>query len=151
MGLIPTDAASLVDLGSGAGFPGLVLAELLRGRNIRVALYESIQKKRNFLTAVAGRLKLGVEIRAGRIETAEREPFDVIVARACAPMPKLLGYAQRFWGPRSRALFLKGQNVGSELTESHKCWNMHVQKHQSRSSLTGVVLEIRGLEYVASE
>ena len=148
---IPPDATSLVDLGSGAGFPGLVLAELLRDRNIRVVLYESTQKKRDFLTAVAGRLTLRVEVRITRIEKSASEPFDVITARACAPLSKLLGYAQRFWSTATVALLLKGQNVGAELTEAHKCWKMRAQQHLSRSSPTGVVLEIRGLESVASD
>ena len=148
---IAADATSLVDLGSGAGFPGLVLAELLRERNIRVVLYESTEKKRDFLNTVAGRLALRVEIRSTRIEQSAAEAFDVITARACAPLSKLLGYAQRFWGDSTVALLLKGQNVGVELTEAHKCWRMSAQQHPSRSSPTGVVLEIRGLESVASD
>jgi 16S rRNA (guanine527-N7)-methyltransferase len=146
---VPAEAESLVDLGSGAGFPGLVLAELLRDRDLRIALYESTQKKRDFLTAVADRLGLRVELRGVRIEDSQGERFDVITARACAPLPKLLGYAQRFWAPRTVALFLKGQNLGAELTEAHKYWKMNIQKHSSRSSPTGAVLEIRGLESVA--
>jgi 16S rRNA (guanine527-N7)-methyltransferase len=148
---IPPAAQSLVDLGSGAGFPGLVLAELLRDRPTRVVLYESTQRKRDFLSAVAQRLDLRVEIRGMRIEESKPEPFDVITARACAPMPKLLRYAQKFWTAGTVALFLKGQNVGVELTEAHKCWKMNIQKHASRSSPSGVVLEIRGLESVASD
>ena len=147
---IPAEACSLVDLGSGAGFPGLVLAELLRRRQLRIVLYESTGKKRDFLLAVATRLNLLVEIRGDRIEASKPEPFDVITARACAPLAKLLGYAQAFWSHQTLALFLKGQNLGPELTEAHKYWKMNIQKHQSRSSSTGVVLEIRGLKRVAS-
>jgi 16S rRNA (guanine527-N7)-methyltransferase len=142
---VPVQTRSLVDLGTGAGFPGLVLAELLRERAIRIVLYDSVRKKRDFLRAVADRLSLVVEIRGERIEDADSEPFDVITARACAPLNTLLSYAQPFWKENSVALFLKGQNVGVELTEAHKYWRMLVQKHQSRSSATGVLLEIRGL------
>ncbi len=146
---VPIEARSLVDLGSGAGFPGLVLAELLRSRSVHIVLYESTEKKRTFLGAVAKRLDLAVEIRGQRIEEAQPQSFDVITARACAPLTGLLGYAQPFWGSASVGLFLKGQNVGDELTEAHKYWRMSIQKHPSRSSLTGVVLEIRGLSRVA--
>jgi 16S rRNA (guanine527-N7)-methyltransferase len=146
---VPAAAKSLVDLGSGAGFPGLVLAELLRGRSLRIVLYDATEKKRNFLAAVAKRLNLAIEIRGGRIETATTEPFDVITARACAPLSKLLGYAQSFWDDGTVGLFLKGQNVGDELTEAHKYWTMSAQKYPSRSGSTGVVLEIRGLRRVA--
>ena len=147
---IPDSAASLVDLGSGAGFPGLVLAELLRARELRVVLYESIQKKRDFLASVEQRLRLEIEIRSGRIEAAMPEVFDVITARACAPLSKLLDYAQPFWGGGTVALFLKGQNVGAELTDAHNYWTMNVIKYPSRSSSSGAVLEIRGLKRVAA-
>ncbi len=146
---IPDPAKSLVDLGSGAGFPGLVLAELLRDRQIRIVLYEATQKKREFLNAVIRRLNLTVEVCGDRIEAATPQIFDVVVARALAPLEKLLAYAQRFWGKDTVGLFLKGQNLGPELTEAHNCWKMTVQKHPSRTSDSGVVLEIRGLLRVA--
>lgn len=147
---IPASALSLVDLGSGAGFPGLVLAELLRARALRIVLYESTEKKRDFLNAVARRLGLQVYIRAGRIEDAGPESFDIVTARACAPLPKLLDYAQSFWGAGTIGLFLKGQNLGAELTPAYKYWTMNVIEHPSRSSSSGTVLEIRGLKRVAA-
>ncbi len=148
---VPASAGSLVDLGSGAGFPGLVLAEIFRGRpDFRLALYEATAKKCRFLEAVAARLDLRIEVRQGRIEESEPESFDVVTARACAPLAKLLPYAQRFWGKNSVALLLKGQNVEAELTESHKSWRMDVIKHQSQSDPSGVILEIRELHRVAA-
>jgi 16S rRNA (guanine527-N7)-methyltransferase len=148
---IPISAGSLVDLGSGAGFPGLVIAEILRERpGFRVVLYEGTAKKCRFLEAVAERLNLTVKVRQGRIEDAAPEIFDVIAARACAPLAKLLPYAQRFWGKKCVALLLKGQNVEVELTESHKSWRMDVVRHQSRSDPSGVILEIRELHRVAA-
>jgi 16S rRNA (guanine527-N7)-methyltransferase len=148
---IPTSAASLVDLGSGAGFPGLVIAEILRERpRFRVVLYEATTKKCRFLQSVATRLNLQVEIRQGRIEDAAPEIFDCIIARACAPLAKLLAYAQRFWGKETVALLLKGQNVEVELTESNKSWRMEVIRHQSRSDPSGVILEIRELHRVVA-
>ena len=147
---IPQGIRSLVDLGSGAGFPGLVLAEMLRETgSVHVVLYESILKKVDFLEKVSERLKLNVEIRRARIEDSGREDFDLITARACAPLPKLLSYAQRFWGKDTLALFLKGQNLGAELTETNKCWTIQAQSHPSRSDSTGRILEIRELHCVA--
>ena len=148
--LIPPAARSVVDLGSGAGFPGLVLAELLRNRaDLKIVLYEATQKKCRFLEAVAAKLKLSPEIRCTRIEDASAEPFDVVTARACKPLPELLAYTQAFWAPDTVGLFLKGQNVGPELTEAHKSWRMLVQRHPSRSDPAGVVLEVRELRRVS--
>jgi len=149
---IPETVRSMVDLGSGAGFPGLVLAEMLRTRGgIGVVLYESIRKKAEFLLSVSERLKLNVEVRRARIEDATPEIFDLITARACAPLPILLPYAQRFWGKDTIALFLKGQNLGVELTGTNKSWSMGAQSHPSRSDPTGVILEIRELHRVAAK
>ena len=148
---VPASADSLVDLGSGAGFPGLVLAEIFRERpGFRVALYESTAKKCRFLEAVAAQLKLGIEVRQSRIEDSEPESFDVVTARACAPLAKLLSYAQRFWGKNSVALLHKGQNLAAELTGSNKSWRMDAIKHQSQSDPSGVILEIRELHRVAA-
>ena len=151
--LIPQAATSLVDLGSGAGFPGLVLGEMLRDRHgFRVALYESTGKKADFLRAVAERLSLpNVVVRQARLEEATPEAFDVITARACAPLKRLLPYAQRFWGLGTIALLLKGQNVEGELTEAHKSWRMKLERHPSRSDASGVILEIRELHRVAAQ
>jgi 16S rRNA (guanine527-N7)-methyltransferase len=147
--LVPEDAATLVDLGSGAGFPGLVLAECLRTRAIKLTLIEATAKKCRFLEAVRDRLGLDVEIRCGRVEEAPRQAFDVISARAVAPLPVLLSYAQRFWEPRTMGLLLKGQNVDAELTEAHKSWKMRVKHHTSRSDSSGVILEVRELRSAA--
>jgi 16S rRNA (guanine527-N7)-methyltransferase len=135
-----------VDLGSGAGFPGLVLAELLRDRpGFKTVLYEATGKKVRFLEAVAARLGLEVELRNIRIEAAKHEGFDVVTARALAPLPQLLPYAQRFWTPGSVGLFLKSQNVGGELTEARKSWRMRVEQHPSQSDPSGLILEVREL------
>ena len=142
--LVPETAKTLVDLGSGAGFPGLVLAEMLRDR-ISVTLYEATAKKCAFLTAGAERMELAVTIWNSRIEDAPARPFDVVTARALAPLPKLLGYVQRFTGPNSVCLLLKGQNLGPELTQAHKSWNMKARQIESLTDPSGVVLEVRNL------
>jgi 16S rRNA (guanine527-N7)-methyltransferase len=143
---IPPYAISLVDLGSGAGFPGLVLAELLRGR-LSVTLYEATRKKAEFLAMAAERLQLKVDVRNERIESSPRQPFDVVTARAVAPLGRLLSYAQPFLGKDTVCLFLKGQSVAAELTEARKSWRMNVSQHQSATDSSGVILEIRELSY----
>ena len=142
--LIPEKAKTLADLGSGAGFPGLVLALLLNDR-LAVTLYEATRKKADFLRAAAERLELAVAVRSERIEETAKTRFDVVTARACAPLPKLLEYAQHFTGPGTVCLFLKGQNVGVELTEAHKSWRMKVRQHPSLTHPFGAILEIREL------
>jgi 16S rRNA (guanine527-N7)-methyltransferase len=141
---IPPSARTLVDLGSGAGLPGLVLAAL-RPNDLCVTLIDATAKKCRFLQAVAAEMQLSVEVRNERIEEAKRSAFDVITARACAPLPVLLSYAQPFAGAGTVCLFLKGQDVGSELTEARNSWRMEVQSHPSLSDPTGTILEIRGL------
>ncbi len=93
---IPAEAKSLVDLGSGAGFPGLVLAALRP--ETKVVLCESTAKKCRFLEAAAERMGLKVEVRNARIEDAKHEPFDVVTARACAPLERLLCLCTTFSG-----------------------------------------------------
>ena len=149
MNYIPPYATTLVDLGSGAGFPGLVLAELLRNK-VSVVLYEATRKKAEFLEAAAQRMGLNVGIRNVRIEAGRHEPADVVTARAVAPLDQLLGYAQQFTAKHTVCLFLKGQSVASELTQARKSWRMKVSQHQSATDASGVILEIRELGHVAS-
>jgi 16S rRNA (guanine527-N7)-methyltransferase len=142
--LVPSRARSLADLGSGAGFPGLVLAELLRDR-VSVSLFEATAKKCAFLKEAAERMALTVAIHNARMEEVPAQAFDVVTARACAPLPLLLNYARRFTGPSSVCLFLKGQNVGSELTEAHKSWKMKARQIPSLSDPSGTILELTEL------
>jgi 16S rRNA (guanine527-N7)-methyltransferase len=144
---MPAYTKTVADLGSGAGFPGLVLAELLRGR-AEVVLYEATRKKAEFLQAVAERLGLNVGIRNVRIEAGRHSPVDVVTARALAPLDKLLGYAQQMAAKHTVCLFLKGQNVGSELTQSRKSWRMKALQHPSETDPSGVILEVRELRHV---
>ncbi|HVY35476.1 MAG TPA: 16S rRNA (guanine(527)-N(7))-methyltransferase RsmG [Caulobacteraceae bacterium] len=141
--LIPAGTRTLADLGSGAGFPGLVLAAMRP--EIAVTLHESIGKKCAFLTAAAERMGLAVTVQNARIETLPTRTYDVITARALAPLPLLLSYAQRLTGPNSVCLFLKGQNVGSELTEAHKSWKMETSQVPSQTDPSGAILVVRKL------
>ena len=141
--LVPPDARSLADLGSGAGFPGLVLAAMLPG--VAVTLHEATAKKCAFLRAAADRMGLSVSIENARMEELPHRAFDVVTARACAPLPLLLEYAHSFVGPNSVCLFLKGQNVGSELTEASKCWKMKASQVASQTDPSGAIVTVREL------
>jgi 16S rRNA (guanine527-N7)-methyltransferase len=141
--LIPPGTKTLADLGSGAGFPGLVLAAMLP--DVAVSLHEATTKKCTFLGAAAERMGLHVTIENARMEDMWPKPFDVVTARACARLPRLLEYAHSFLGPNSVCLFLKGQNVGSELTEAHKCWNMKVSQVASQTDPSGAIVTVREL------
>jgi 16S rRNA (guanine527-N7)-methyltransferase len=121
-----------------------VLAEMLRGR-VSVSLYEATAKKCAFLAAAAERMQLKVAIHHLRMEDAPALAFDVVTARACAPLPTLLKYAKPFTGPNSVCLFLKGQNVGSELTEAHKSWSMKVRQISSLTDPSSAILELTEL------
>jgi 16S rRNA (guanine527-N7)-methyltransferase len=145
---IPGTARTLADLGSGAGFPGMVLAVLLRDR-VQVTLFEATTKKCRFLEAVSDRLGLNAKIRNERMEAIVPEAFDVITARACAPLERLLAYAQNFAGPKSVCLFLKGQNLAVELTQARKSWKIKALAHQSLSDPSGAVLEIQEFRHAA--
>ena len=141
--LIPENAKTLADLGSGAGFPGLVLAAMRP--DLAVTLHEATTKKCAFLRAAAERMGLRVTIENARMEDQNKSPCDVVTARACAPLPLLLDYAYRFTGPNSVCLFLKGQNVGSELTEAHKYWNMKASQVPSQTDPSGAIVTVREL------
>jgi 16S rRNA (guanine527-N7)-methyltransferase len=94
-----------------------------------------------------------VAVRNARLEDLPPQPFDVITARALAPLPQLLTYAYPFTAPNSVCLFLKGQNVGSELTEAHKYWNMQVSQAPSQTEPSAAIVAVRelGPRHVASQ
>ncbi|MDW8340377.1 MAG: 16S rRNA (guanine(527)-N(7))-methyltransferase RsmG [Geminicoccaceae bacterium] len=140
---LPPAAQRLVDLGSGAGLPGLVLAIL---GVPEVHLVESDRRKAAFLLECKGRLGLaGVVVHPVRAEALPPFPADVVTARALAPLPRLLPLAARFAAPHTRFLFLKGREAESELTEALRRWTMTARIHPSLSSEEGRILEIEGL------
>jgi len=141
--LIPDTARTLADLGSGAGFPGLVLAAMRP--DLAVTLHDATTKKCAFLQAAADRMGLPVTIQNARLEDLARQPFDVVTARALAPLPQLLSYAQNFVGLNSVCLFLKGQNVGAELTEAHKYWNIKASQAPSQTDPSAAIVIVREL------
>jgi 16S rRNA (guanine527-N7)-methyltransferase len=133
-------ASSVIDLGSGAGLPGLVLAILgVPG----VELVEADSRKCAFLREAARIIEISVMLRPCRIEAVSPHPVDVVTARACAPLDRLLGLAEPFLAPDSECLFLKGERVEEELTLARKRWTMVASACPSRSDPRGVVLRLQ--------
>ena len=142
------EARTWADLGAGAGLPGVVLAILLKGvPGARVHLVESLAKRCRFLGAVVETLDLPAEVRHARAETL-KITVDVVTARACAPLPALLGYAEPCLKRGAVGLFLKGQDVVAELTEATKYWKFEGQLMVSLSHPDGRILQVKGLERV---
>ncbi len=129
----------LVDLGSGAGFPGLVLAIL---GVPEVHLVESDHRKVAFLRTVAAATGTQVTVHAMRIEAVPPLLADVVTARALAPLASLLAYAVPCLGPSGVCLFLKGQQVESEIADAGRRWTMGVERLPSRTDSSGVILRI---------
>ncbi len=139
--LAPPAATTWVDLGSGAGFPGLVLAILGVGT---VHLIESDSRKCTFLREVARQTATAVAIHNCRIEAVAPFRADVITARALAPLGQLLDWGSRFAGADTIGLFLKGQDAENELTLAAKSWTIPVERLPSRSDPSGTVLRVKG-------
>ena len=143
-------ARTWVDLGSGGGFPGLVLACALAGREGAIIhLVESTAKKCMFLQAVTDDLGLPATVHCRRVEElipAFPNRPDVVTARALAPLPKLLEMAFPLLRKGARGLFLKGQDVGAELTEAAKYWNIEATTVASKTSPEGCIVIVRGLK-----
>ncbi len=146
---ISSEAKCLVDLGSGAGFPGLVLACLHAERaNFETHLIESNGRKAAFLREVARTLKLNVHVHDKRIEEALQAiapQIDVLTARALAPLSdlfKMYGFLPR---PPRKALFLKGQDIDSELTEAAKYWSINSEIVPSRTNPEGRILVVNAI------
>jgi 16S rRNA (guanine527-N7)-methyltransferase len=137
---VPAGARSLIDLGSGAGFPGLVLA--ISGVP-GVELVEADARKCAFLREAARITIAPVDIRNTRIEAVPPHVVDVVTARGCAPLDRLLVLAQRFIGPDTVCLFPKGERVEHELAEARQAWAMDLTRHASRSDPRGVILCLR--------
>jgi 16S rRNA (guanine527-N7)-methyltransferase len=132
----------LVDLGSGAGLPGLVLAIL---GVPEVHLIEADQRKAAFLREAARVTQTSVTVHAARIESVKPFPADVVTARALAPVSELLVWSLPFQGETTVCLFLKGQGLRDELTAASARWIMQTQTLASLTDPTGHILRVEGL------
>ncbi len=145
--LCPPGTESWCDLGSGGGFPGLVVAIIARETHpeLRVTLVESDQRKATFLRTVARETGVAVTVCTERAETLAPQGADVISARALAPLPLLLGYIFRHQKPGGAAFLPKGANADAELEEALATWRFKVQKTRSKTDPQAVILTIGDL------
>jgi 16S rRNA (guanine527-N7)-methyltransferase len=145
MALAP-DAKVWIDLGSGGGFPGLVIASTLANvKDARVHLVESNNKKAAFLREAAHAMEVPAEVHAIRIENFVAgfgERADIVTARALAPLAELLDLAAPLMKRGAKGLFLKGQDVAAELTEAAKYWTINSTLVPSKTNAHGRVVVI---------
>ncbi|MES5484414.1 16S rRNA (guanine(527)-N(7))-methyltransferase RsmG [Bradyrhizobium sp. INPA03-11B] len=143
-------AKSWVDLGSGGGFPGVVLAcALAETPGTQIHLVERIAKKAAFLReAIRVTASPGTVHLADIGDTVDRiaGPIDCVTARALAPLHQLIGFAEPWVKKGAKALFLKGQDVEAELTEATKYWNIEPKLHSSRTGGQGWIVELGSIE-----
>ena len=143
------DAKCWVDLGAGAGLPGLVIACALADEaGARVHLVESNAKKAAFLREAARQVGAPALVHAVRIEDFVKnfkERPDVVSARALAPLEVLLELAHPLLKTGAKGLFPKGQDVDAELTRASKCWSMDVELVPSKTNLRARIVVVRGL------
>lgn len=137
----------LLDLGSGAGFPGVVLAIACQEiyPDLQINLVESIGKKTTFLRAVNEQLNLNMEIHQERIEKLNIGKVDVITSRALAALPKLLDYAKPFCKKETRLILPKGENWSLENDEALMKWLYKYEVYNSDTSDVGKILRISDL------
>lgn len=137
--------ARWLDLGSGAGFPALVIAIMGAGH---VHLVEKSPRKCQFLRAVAEATAAPATIHEGRAEDLRLQGIDFITARAFAPLGRLLRLAHPFFAAGTQAYFHKGQSLDEELTEARKSWNMSLAIHPSITDNRGRIIRVEELTHV---
>lgn len=145
--LAPAAARRWADLGSGAGFPGLVVGILAAEArpDLRVALVESDGRKAAFLAAALRATGVAADLHVARAETLAPVAADVVSARALAPLGALFALAHRHLAQGGVALFPKGAAHGADLAEALASCPAEVHKHRSRTDPDAVIVEVRGL------
>ena len=139
------EAKVWADLGTGAGLPGIVLAILEKDRpGFHVHLVESMAKRCRFLAEVVDGLALPATVHNSRAEDLAL-PVDIVTARACAPLSRLLGYARPYLQRGATALFLKGQDVAAEMQEAAISWDFDAEVLPSLSDARGRIVRVRRL------
>lgn len=137
-------------MGSGGGFPGLVVAAILSDLQpeCKMILIEADKRKAVFLREAARHMAISVAVHDARVETMPPLGADVVSARALAAMPTLCAYAQRHLLPGGTALFLKGANHQAEIDDATaQGWRFDVTAHKSVTDPDGAILELRNIQH----
>ena len=142
----------VLDIGAGAGFPGVVLAIWLKhqaglGKSPQIYLIDSLQKRCRFLETCVDQLSLPASVHWGRAEGFDFK-VEAVTARAVASLPKLLSFAQSLMKTGADAWFLKSEGVDAELIEARKQWRFNAETLLSLSDPRGRILHIQGLRHV---
>jgi len=143
--LFPAEVAGGIDLGSGAGFPGMILAI---ATGVHFDLVESDQRKATFLREAARVTGAPVTVHNTRVEDLALPPVKLVTARAFAPLRRLLDLAHRLVAPGGFLLLPKGKNVDEELTAACSTWNMHVEKFPSKTDPGATILRLSEVQRV---
>jgi len=133
---------TMLDIGSGAGFPGLVLG--IMGLGV-AHMVESNGRKCTFMRHVSRETSANAQIHSVRIEDLPPFPVDIITSRACASVLQLLNWAQPFLEFSPEIWLLKGETAEEELTQAQAYWNMTVSRFDSLSDPSGVILRLRSI------
>ncbi|EAR53049.1 glucose-inhibited division protein B [Oceanicola granulosus HTCC2516] len=148
---IPPEVESWADLGSGGGFPGIILAILAKGTRsspIEVTLVESDQRKATFLRTASRQLDLAVNVATSRIEDLPPMNAHGLSARALAPLTKLLDYAARHLSPDGFALFPKGETAAKEIATAEADWSFDLEQIPSITNPEAVILKLKRIKRV---
>ncbi len=139
-----------LDLGSGGGFPGLVVAILAaeKAPEMQVTLVEADQRKATFLRAVGQSLGLSTIVLSDRVEAIAPQAADAVSARALAPLSQLCAFARQHLAPEGTAIFLKGKTFAAEVADARKNWNFALESHPSITDPSAVVLVLKGISHV---
>lgn len=140
---MPKDAKTVVDLGSGGGFPAMVLA--ITGR-FAVHCIESDRKKIEFLRTVSRETGTKIDLHCCRIENAPQISADVITSRALASLDKLVTFAQPFSHEKTVALFLKGEKFSEEIACTKQQWDIKLSTYTSITDSNGAIIKVEGLK-----
>ena len=149
---IPPASTRHVDLGSGGGLPGLIIAILAKEAlpSLGTVLIESDQRKATFLRSIIRELDLNAEVRCTRIETVTDLAADVVTARALAPLDQLLGFVAPLLDVDGIALLLKGRQADAEIDLARKLWSFDVTQHISRTDRDARILQIKDIRRASS-
>ena len=133
----------ILDLGSGAGFPGLVISLLVAGE---IHLVESVGKKCSFMKQVIQKTGMNAIVHNERIEQVNAFSVDLITSRACADLDKLLELTSPFMNDQTECLFLKGEKSEDEIKHASKKWAFHVKKIPSKSEESGMIIHLSNIQ-----
>lgn len=148
--LAPIRRARWLDMGSGAGFPGIVIALITADtpNPVEMTLVESDRRKAAFLSTVSRETGVPMIIQAARIEAVVPQNADTVSARALAPLVRLCSFAERHLAPHGAALFLKGGHYDAEIAEARRTWSFALDVRRSSTDPAGAVLIMKDLRRV---